>query len=380
VINKAWGHGYYGCAGCCGYNGQKLLPNPNSGGVGTQAGNTAESEDMCEASWVDVTSETSDWASTNSGVVKLASATSHFMSPGSATGSGQVSLQNDIAREECPVVAFEPQNTQNAVAVQISTANISQDQVTVVLSGPSGVTGNLTVTLNGASTVTLGQANGVGSGTYNYSFNRPSLSSGEYTSVSASWTAGASANASVNVAFNVLGMTRFSTYNALYESTCPSGAAQTAYIITGSAGCSNYTTTLNPTFMSQVVINGTGVSNSNGILQTWNVNPHRCALPNGASSGNTFYQVTSITGSCGTTLVGGTSVATNPNPTADTTWECGDQVLLVNGSDQNNSTKTVQDYCPACSTPGQIDSFSSSQACSVSQLPDYGNFYAIRLR
>ena len=28
VIDKTWGHGYYGCAGCCGYEGQRLLPNP----------------------------------------------------------------------------------------------------------------------------------------------------------------------------------------------------------------------------------------------------------------------------------------------------------------------------------------------------------------
>lgn len=50
VINKAWGHGYYGCTGCCRYEGQRLLPNPNSGGVGTQGNNTAESEDMCSDS------------------------------------------------------------------------------------------------------------------------------------------------------------------------------------------------------------------------------------------------------------------------------------------------------------------------------------------
>jgi len=381
VIDKSWGHGYYGCAGCCGYEGQRLLPNPFGGGVGTQGNNTAESEDMCSDSWVDLTSEAYDWASTNSGIVNLPNATSHFMSPGTVTGSTQIQLQRQLARLECPVEGFEPQSTQNAVQVQITAANITQDQVSVVLSGPSGVTGNLTVTLNGPSSVTLGQANNVAAGTYNYSFNRPSLSSGEYTSVSASWTAGAGANASASVSFNVLGITRFSSYNVVYESTCPSGTAQTAYIITGSSGCSSYTTTLNPTFMSQVVENGTGVSVSNGTLQTYNVNTKRCGVPSGASSSDTFYQVTSITGSCNTALSGGTSLATNPNPnSSNTKWDCGDQVLLVNSSDQTNSTKTVQDYCPACSTPGHIDAFSSSQACTVGSIPDYGNFYAIRLR
>lgn len=133
--------------------------------------------------------------------------------------------------------------------------------------------------------------------------------------------------------------------------------------------------------MSQVVINGTEVSVSNGILKTWNVNPGRCALPSGASSSNTFYQVTSITGSCNTALSGGTSLATNPNPNPpNSTWECGDQVLLINSNNQNNSTQVAQDYCPACSTPGHIGAFASSQACSVNLLADYGNFYAIRLR
>ncbi|MBV9761418.1 MAG: hypothetical protein JO340_12705 [Acidobacteriaceae bacterium] len=117
MIDKSWGHGYYGCAGCCGYEGQQLLPNPFSGGVGTQGNNTAESEDMCSNSWVDVTSETYDWASTNSGIVNVASAVSHFMSPGSVTGSGQVQLQRQLARLDCPVQGFEPQNTQYSCTV-----------------------------------------------------------------------------------------------------------------------------------------------------------------------------------------------------------------------------------------------------------------------
>jgi len=114
VIDKTWGHGYYGCAGCCGYEGQQMLPNPFSGGVGTQGNNTAESEDMCSNSWVDVTAETYDWATTNSDIVNLANAVSHFMSGGTVTGSGQVQLQRQLAREECPVEGFEPQNTQTA--------------------------------------------------------------------------------------------------------------------------------------------------------------------------------------------------------------------------------------------------------------------------
>lgn len=76
-----------------------------------------------------------------------------------------------------------------------------------------------------------------------------------------------------------------------------------------------------------------------------------------------------------------TSIATNANPNpANATWRCGDQVLVINSSNVNNPAKTVQDFCPGCSTPGHIDTLSSSHACDVHLLPDYGNFYAIRLR
>ena len=85
------------------------------GGVGTQGNNTAESEDMCSESWVDLTSEAYGWASTNSGIVNLPNATSHFMSPGTVTGSTQIQLQRQLARLECPVEGFEPQSTQQTV-------------------------------------------------------------------------------------------------------------------------------------------------------------------------------------------------------------------------------------------------------------------------
>ncbi|HEX3681478.1 MAG TPA: hypothetical protein VHU83_02975, partial [Bryobacteraceae bacterium] len=286
---------------------------------------------------------------------------------------------------------FEPQSTQNAVQVQITTANITQDQVTVVLSAPSGVTGNLSVTLKGASSITLGQANGVGAGTYNYSFNRPSLSTGEYTSVTASWTAGEGANASAAVSFDTLGLTRFSTYNTPYETQCSGGSA-TAYIfVNNPQTCTYSTTTLNSSFMSQVGINGTGSSSAHGIVKVYNATAvgQSCELPPGGvgqgASANTFVAVSSITGACNTVLSAG-NLATTPDPNpANASWNCSDQVLLINSSDQNNTTGGVADYCPACSsgfngTSGHIDHYSSSQSCTAHSFTDYGNYYAIRLR
>lgn len=167
VIDKSLGHGYYGCAGCCGYEGQKLLPNPFWGGVGTQGSNTAESEDMCSDSWVNVTSETYEWASTNAGIVNVASAVSHFMSGGTVTGSGQVQLQRQLARLECPVQGFEPQNTQTA---QVPTASsiVETTQNNALSSGqspcPAGYAGWIRVATkivtdqNGSNIVAAGQS------------------------------------------------------------------------------------------------------------------------------------------------------------------------------------------------------------------------------
>lgn len=109
------GHGYYGCAGCCGYAQTKLAPSPLSGAVSTGAGDAADALDGCNEYWYDVTSEAYNWASTNAGIVKVANAYSNFMSPGSVTGSAQVKLQNNIPRMECPVITWEPQNTQQTL-------------------------------------------------------------------------------------------------------------------------------------------------------------------------------------------------------------------------------------------------------------------------
>jgi hypothetical protein len=114
VIDKSWGHGYYGCAGCCGYGRAVLNPNPLSGGIGTGAYNISDALDGCSDTWDDVTDETYNWASANPGIVSISNAYSHFSSPGSTGGRGNVQLQGDIARRDCPVMTYEPQNTQDA--------------------------------------------------------------------------------------------------------------------------------------------------------------------------------------------------------------------------------------------------------------------------
>jgi uncharacterized protein YjdB len=265
--------------------------------------------------------------------------------------------------------------------VQITSSDIVQDQITVVMT-PNSVNGTLTLTANGAGfSTTLFQ--GLESGnTINFSFNRPQLVSGQYTYVKATWyVAGyGTATATSTDLFEVLGIYRHSQYNVPYESAC-TGSAATAWVISGN--CAFTQTTLRSDFMTQLYINGTGISLSHGILKYTT----QCSnYPSGANSQNSFVQVSQVTGSCNSILVGGSTVAAYPNPPISyPTWVCGDLLEYVTSSDTNQAQKAVQDYCPACNsgfngTSGHIDDFSSSTACSGHAVGDYGNYLTIRLR
>jgi hypothetical protein len=187
-----------------------------------------------------------------------------------------------------------------------------------------------------------------------------------YSSVTAIWNY---SSIPAEVTFNltrswlVLGMIRHSQYNTPHESAC-SASPQTAWVFNG--GCTFTQVSLKSDFVSQTYINGTGVSLDNGILR---YSTSCTNYPSGANSQNSFLTVSSITGACNTTLVGGVSVATYPSPNVGNPYGCGDNILLVTSSNTNEALKDVADYCPACSsqfygTNGHIDDYSSSQACS----------------
>lgn len=120
---------------------------------------------------------------------------------------------------------------------------------------------------------------------------------------------------------------------------------------------------------------------SNGPVQYNNGSTCSGKYPNGATTQNSFLKVASITGSCGTTVVGGTSVATYPNPAvAGGPYVCQDGILLVTSQNTNQAEKSFADYCPACSsgfngTNGHIDDYTSAAACSAHSIGDYGNFW-----
>lgn len=204
-------------------------------------------------------------------------------------------------------------------------------------------------------------------------------------------------NVTVPVAFNVLGNYRFSTFNTAYETQ--SGAADSkavvAYSYSGDT-CQWKTEDLNSTFMAQVNENGTGVNAGGEILKTWAVNPASnggCELPLGlpqtkSDGSNAYYLVPKIDGACITEFnqSNPTAIAAYPNPrTSLNRLTCKDQVMMVDSNDQTTAVKTVQDYCPACvgdfrGAQGDIDTYSNSHSCYVHDLPDQGNFTAIRLR
>jgi hypothetical protein len=324
------------------------------------------------------------WSSSNSAILQISGSSANSSvnvtgaSTGTATMTGQISATYFQPSQTC---MFGSGGNNTVFSVTVTSADIVADKIAVTMA-PSTLNGTLTLTVNGPGiSFTLFQGLEQGN-SINFSFNRPQLPSGQYTYVQASWNIPGSgtATSTANDSFDVLGLYRHSQYNTPYESTC-TGTAGTAWVITGS--CNFTQTTLKSDFMSQLFINGSGVSLSNGSLHYYT----QCSnYPAGANSQNSFLQVSQITGSCNTVPQGGITVAVFPNPPVSyPTWECGDLLQYVTSSDTNQVQKSVQDYCPGCNTgfngtAGHIDDYSSSTACSGHNVGDYGNFLTIRLR
>lgn len=305
------------------------------------------------------------------------------VSAGSATISGssgflQVYIANLCGNPpQCPTTNFGGTAPGTIASVAITGADIEANDVDVTLSGPSGTSGTLTIIVNGSpNNKPQFMANGgaaIGPGQYQIPLNRPSLLSADtYASVTADWNVGGS---TLPTTFNlsrkwiVRGTIRHSQYNVMNESACTVNT-QTAYLYTSS--CQWQTVTLRSQFVSQAEINGTGISLNYGVLK---YDDGRCAssYPQGANSGNSFLKVSSVTGQCNTALVGGDSVATNPGPFYSNPYGCGDNLQLVNSSNQNSYLKHVADQCANTTqgcADGHMDNFNSTPACSgVGDLP-----------
>jgi len=207
--------------------------------------------------------------------------------------------------------------------------DLYNSQITTVLSGPPTQTGNLSIYLIGyQNSPTVVSAGSKGPGLWRYPTNLTLIPADQYSYVTATW-----ANSLLQLSvgpFTALGTYRFSTYSVSSESLC-AGSQTPVYVFENNQSCTYYY---------------------------------------GFTFKNDF-----------------ASLATNPNPKpANATWNCSDQVLLMNSSGTTNSIKAVQDYCPACSlqfngTSGHIDAFNTSnQSCNPHSFNDLGSFFGVRLR
>lgn len=276
--------------------------------------------------------------------------------------------------------------------VKINSASIIKNKVSITLSGSPEASGPLTLTANSdQSTFTTNAKGGanVGPGTYNVSFDRPKMPIGTYSSLKATWKVGstsASSDFSLQNTWTVRGLVRHSTYNTPTETKC-TGKNNDAWIV--SQKCVFTKTKLMSDFITQTKINGTGNSSSYGLIKPANITiePTLCKKvkkPSGFDQSKAFFQVPKVTGRCNTSLVGGKSIATNPDPynASATDAKCGDNNLLVNTGGINFSVKSVQDLCPACvkdfnGTKGHIDNYVSDEACDAHHFIDQGNFFTI---
>ena len=385
IVEKTYGHAAYGCAVCCGYTGAGFNPVGFDGPVGIDSPQDVTSFDACSDQLVDITGDMYGWASSNTSVATLPNPTLHTVGPGTATGSAEVTLQIFSIKENCPLQTRQPTEPVTVVQVQIASADIESNQVSVTLSGPSGTSGTLEVIAIGTNNqpqVTYNGGAAVGPGSYNVAFNRPQMPADTYSSVKAIWnydTIPATSVLSLSRKWIVVGTIRHSQYNTIYESTC-SAATQTAYLYSSGSclancspsSCTWQAQTLRSGFVSQTELNGSGRSINYGWLK---YDDGRCksSYPSGANTSNSLLQVSSITGQCGTTLVGGDSVATNPGPYYSNPYACGDNLELVNGSNQNAYLKHVEDQCANTAqgcADGHMDDYSAAQQCSgVTDLP-----------
>ena len=267
--------------------------------------------------------------------------------------------------------------------ISITGADLETNAVNATLSGTPCASGSLNITANGVNNHFQTAYNGggaVGPGSYNVAQNRPNMPADTYSSVTGVWNFSATpAQTTFNLSRTwwVQGYTQHTQYNTPAETKC-STTQGTAFIY-HPTGCTwSKVLSMSAQFISQAELNGTGTADKSGhgLLHAYG---KQCTnFPSGASASNSFYSITSVTGSCGS-VMNGNDVATYPNPKVGTKWGCGDNLLVVNSSNQNVGINDVQDYCPACAKWGQgysahVDHYNGSNACSLGSLP--GNWAA----
>src|SRR5581483_7177316 len=249
-------------------------------------------------------------------------------------------------------------------SVSIQSADITQDNVTIQLSGPT-LAGQLTVSATGSGggapidPIFNGNAS---AGTYSYSFGLANIPIGEYQQITAQWAVGnGRLTATFPFHFKVLGTYRQTRYNTPAESSC-TGDPQGVTVYNDSCGIIGGTMTSGSVSRVAAPGSGTGSGHSNDYGDV--KEEFYCA-----TGPTAFRGFQTITGSLGT-LNDSTVAACQSNPDLYVT---GARVFI-----QGEGVKTVTDACPACCSDGtHLDNYSTSTQCSgLASLP---NALTIRL-
>ena len=305
--------------------------------------------------------------------------------------------------EAASVTAGTAPNTATATAqiealsaTVTDTGKIQDGTVKVKLVAPGGTAGDLTLNLYGENDTYTQDFTSLSPGSQKLDFDLTSVPPDTYSTADGTWNANLSDGSgaqSVNVPsvtlakeWIYLGLTRFSQYNAPYESQC-SGGSQPMYVFDRSS-CTYASGQLNAKFISKTQLNGTGMSINYGLLKPIRITNAgklcKGKLPPGASSLNTFVQVSTVTGSCNTAIAANHSVATFPNPNGKEETPlllCKDSLNLDQADNTTAYTRVVADKCPACIDGNHIDSFTDNQACDAhGAIGDLGNFYTSTTR
>ncbi|MGH9468928.1 MAG: hypothetical protein ACRD1N_01135, partial [Terriglobia bacterium] len=198
----------------------------------------------------------------------------------------------------CPgPTTFSADQQIDVISVQVTSADLTSDGVTVALDGPTGVSGTLTVTWNGPSGNTDIANTNEGVGSYPFNPSLTGLVAGQYSGISATWL---SVTGQHSYNFYVLGNYRHSQYNTPTESSCTGGTGS-AYLV-NSVTCAYQTGSLVANFISQSWLNGSGITAGAYYGYHTEQNAQYCInnqkLPADAS-GKSFAFISSITPGCG---------------------------------------------------------------------------------
>ena len=267
----------------------------------------------------------------------------------------------------CPVTPqIEEQAPVTVLNVTVQSADITQDNITVVLSGPAGTTGSLIVKATGSNGQTPVDPVGNGTygpGTYTFSFNPNFIPIGEYTTVTAIWTvSGTNVTGTLAYHFKVLGTYVQTQYNSPAESTC-SGSATPVTVWTAPS-CASAPGSMLSGFTFRLTNPKGGTGSGHSISYNDVHYEAYCTTP----STTDFRRNFTITGTLGP--LNNSTVAANDQSEL---YAAGTRVYII-----GEGVKTVTDRCGnGCVDITHLDNYTTNTACSG--VPSLPNALTIRL-